>query len=88
MRPYFIHIRPSNVQTNCKGGITVAVRGNEDHGYQYAVARCSANDNYNKQFGRSLASLRLNEKVRRVTMPDDILTMRSAETYVRELYKV
>lgn len=88
MRPYFIHIRPQNVQTNCKGGITVAVRGNEDHGYHYAVARCSANDNYNKQFGRSLATLRLGEKVRRVTMPDDILTMRGAETYVRELYKV
>jgi hypothetical protein len=87
-RPYYIHIRPKNVQTNCKGGITIAVQGNEDHGFTYAVARCSANDNYHKSFGRELAKMRLNERVRRIHLNDDIKSMREAESLLRAVYTV
>jgi len=87
-RPYYIHIRPQNVRTNCKGGITVAVRGNEEHGFVCAVARCSESDNYNKSFGRALSTIRLNETARKMHLPDDIRTMRDAEQHLRQLYTV
>lgn len=87
MRPYFIHIRPQNVQTNCKGGITIAVRGDEERGFNYAVARCSNEDNYVKAYGRELSVARLNEPARKMSLPDDLKTMRDVEQHLRKLYK-
>lgn len=86
MRPYYIHIRPTNVQTNCKGGVTVAVVGNEDDGYTYGVARCSAIDNYDKSKGRSLATGRVFEKKTQMHFPDDIRSMKQAESHIRQLF--
>ena len=86
MHPYFIHIRPSNVQNNCKGGKTIAVLGDEDIPYVYGVAHCSDNDNYDKSKGRSLATGRAFEKKTRLHFPDDIQSMKQAESYVRQLF--
>lgn len=86
MRPYHIHIRPSNVQTNCKGGITISVRGDEERGFSYAVARCSKEDNYNKAYGRALSTIRLNEQARKMSLPDDLRNMRDVEQHLRSLY--
>lgn len=86
-RPYHIHIRPFNVQTNCKGGITISVRGDEDRGFIYGVARCSLDDNYNKAYGRALSTIRLNEPARRMHLPDDLKSMRDVEQHLRSLYK-
>lgn len=85
-RPYFVHIRPDNVHINPKGGVTVAIQGDEDHGFQFAAAKCHHNDNFVKRVGRDKAAGRLNSGEYRVTMPDDISTLRQAEEYVRRLF--
>jgi len=86
MRPYFIHIRPSNVQNNCKGGKTIAVVGDEDNGYKWGIAHCSINDNYDKSKGRSLATGRAFEKKTQMNFPDDIRTVKQAEAHIRQLF--
>lgn len=88
MRPYFIHIRPKNVQTNCKGGTTVAVVGDEDNGYSFGVAKCSIRDNYCKATGRVLATGRAFEKRTRIHLPDDVPTLQAAEKHIRSILSV
>lgn len=87
-RPYFIHIRPHDVDTNPKGGVTVAIEGDEDKGYAFAVAQCHSKDNYNKRVGRAKAAGRLLSQDYRTDLPDDICTIREAEAHVRALYNV
>lgn len=86
MRPYFIHIRPKNVQTNCKGGTTVAIVGDEDNGFSFGVAKCSLKDNYCKSTGRILATGRAYEKHTRIHLPDDISSLKDAEKHVRSIF--
>lgn len=91
MRPYFVHIRQSIVTdtadmiTSCKGGATVAIIGDPDNGFKAGIAKCSKRDNYCKSIGRQLAAGRAFEKKTQLSLPDDIATMRDAESYVRSL---
>lgn len=88
-RPYFIHIRPkTETSVATKGGKTIAVVGDPDHGYRYGVAQCSIKDNYVKSKGRQLAAGRAFEKRTSFSLPDDIRTTKAAEEYLRHHYNV
>ncbi|HET8687982.1 MAG TPA: hypothetical protein VFM18_15200 [Methanosarcina sp.] len=88
MRPYFVHIRnKTNDSIQVKGGTTVAIVGDPDNGYKAGIAKCSLKDNYCKSIGRQLATGRAFEKRTQMNLPDDITTMRDAESYVRQLFQ-
>ncbi|HET8687267.1 MAG TPA: hypothetical protein VFM18_11485 [Methanosarcina sp.] len=86
MRPYFVHIRNKyNDVIATKGGATVAIVGDPDNGFKAGIAKCSLKDNYCKSTGRQVATGRAFEKRTQINLPDDITTMRDAESWARRL---
>lgn len=85
-RPYFIHIRPANFQTNPKGGITIAIGGSPEHGFCYAKAQCHSKDNYNKATGRAKAAGRLNS-VKHAVPISQCASITEAEALLRNTYR-
>lgn len=67
----FVHFRNYDPFLNAidnMGGSTVAYIETPE-GFEYAVAQCSDQDNFNKRLGRSKAAGRLNSPVRRRVFP-------------------
>lgn len=63
----FVHFRNFDPFLNAidnKGGSTVAYIETQE-GFEYAVAQCSDDDNFSKQFGRAKAAGRLNSSTHR-----------------------
>lgn len=60
-KTFFIHLRNKvGAQVSNVGGKTVAYRETADGGIEFALAKCSPNDNFNRAQGRAKAAGRLN----------------------------
>lgn len=68
-KTFFVHLRNTvKGQISSTGGKTIAYRETADGGIEFALAKCSPNDNFNRAQGRVMAAGRLNSPrfVRRV----------------------
>lgn len=76
---YFMHLRniDFNNQISNFGGTTIAYREVHD-GVEYAESWCSANDNFNKAYGRAKAQGRMNSQKYRRIFPGTLQDFRQA----------
>jgi hypothetical protein len=78
-RIYFVHLRnPLNLN---RGGMTVAFTPSADGFIEFAIAKCSDADNFNKKVGRTIASNRLQK---RANKPEHCLTDTYPSTNIKE----